>query len=51
MNAYLKVPALVVGTVAGADIIDDMDLLRHGGMRRLFDGVRAPSTLGTFLRS
>jgi hypothetical protein len=28
-----------------------MDLLRHGGMGRLFAGVRAPSTLGTFLRS
>jgi hypothetical protein len=37
--------------VAGADSIDDMDLLRHGGMGRLFAGVRAPSTLGTFLRA
>jgi hypothetical protein len=27
--------------VAGADSIDDMDLLRHGGMDRLFSGVRA----------
>jgi hypothetical protein len=36
--------------VAGADSINDMDLLRHGGMGRLFDEVRAPSTLGTFLR-
>ena len=36
--------------VCGADSIDDMDLLRHGGMRRLFAEVRAPSTLGTFLR-
>ena len=34
----------------GADSIDDMDVLRHGGMDRLFDQVRAPSTLGTFLR-
>ena len=50
-NAHLKVPALVAGMVAGADSIDDMDLLRHGGMGRLFDGLRAPSTLGTFLRS
>jgi len=49
-NAELKVPALVAGMVAGADSIDDMDLLRHGGMGRLFAGVRAPSTLGTFLR-
>jgi hypothetical protein len=36
--------------VCGADSIDDMDLLRHGGMPRLFRDVRAPSTLGTFLR-
>ncbi len=50
-NAQLKVPALVAGMVAGADSIDDMDLLRHGGMGRLFTGVRAPSTLGTFLRT
>jgi hypothetical protein len=49
-NAHLKIPALVAGMVAGADSIDDMDLLRHGGMDRLFAGVRAPSTLGTFLR-
>ncbi|MDP9393566.1 MAG: hypothetical protein M3Q27_04565 [Actinomycetota bacterium] len=51
VNAAVKVPALVAGMVAGADSIEDMDLLRHGGMGRLFAGVRAPSTLGTFLRS
>ena len=50
-NACLKVPALVAGMIAGADSIDDMDLLRHGAMNRLFTGVRAPSTLGTFLRT
>lgn len=49
--AGLKVSALVAGMVAGADSIDDMDLLRHGAMSRLFAGVRAPSTLGTFLRA
>ena len=36
---------------AGAGSIDDMDVLRHGAMPGLFDGVRAPSTLGSFLRS
>ena len=46
-----KVSALVAGMVAGADSIADMAVLRHGGMNRLFTGVRAPSTLGTFLRS
>jgi len=50
-HARLKVPALVAGMVAGADSIEDMALLRHGAMSRLFTGVRAPSTLGTFLRS
>jgi len=49
-NAVAKVLAVVAGMVAGADSIDDMDLLRHGGMGRLFTEVRAPSTLGTFLR-
>jgi hypothetical protein len=47
----VKIPSLVAGMVAGADSIDDMALLRHGGMDRLFTGVRAPSTLGTFLRT
>jgi hypothetical protein len=51
VNAHLKVPALVGGMVAGADSIADMDLLRHGAMGRLFGGIRAPSTLGTFLRA
>jgi hypothetical protein len=51
VNAAVKMPALLAGMVAGADCIDDMDLLRHGGMNRLFTGGRAPSTLGTFLRS
>jgi len=50
-NAPLKVPALVAGMIVGADSIDDMAVLRHGAMGRLFTGVRAPSTLGTFLRS
>jgi hypothetical protein len=50
-NADLKIPTLVAGMIAGADSIDDMALLRHGAMDRLFTGVRAPSTLGTFLRT
>jgi hypothetical protein len=50
VNATAKILALIAGMVAGADCIDDMDLLRHGGMGRLFTDVRAPSTLGTFLR-
>lgn len=41
-NPQLKIPALVAGMVAGADCIDDMDLLRHGGMDRLFTGCGHP---------
>ena len=50
-NAGLKVAALVAGMVAGADSIDDMALLRHGGMKKVFAGCYAPSTLGSFLRA
>src|SRR4051794_24198600 len=50
-NAGLKVASLVAGMVAGADSIDDMALLRHGGMSRVFAGAYAPSTLGSFLRA
>src|SRR5918995_4377720 len=50
-NAHVKILALVAGMVVGADSIDDMGLLRHGALGRLAAGVRAPSTLGTFLRS
>src|SRR4051794_21315207 len=49
-NAPAKVRSLLAGMVAGADSIEDMDLLRQGAMDRLFIGVRAPRTLGTFLR-
>ena len=51
VNAHLKIPCLVAGMTAGADSIDDMDLLRHGAMPALFGGIRAPSTLGSHLRS
>jgi hypothetical protein len=49
-NAGLKVSALVAGMLAGAGCIDDMGILRHGGMGKLFKGTYAPSTLGSFLR-
>src|SRR6202050_4609176 len=51
VNAHLKVPCLVAGMAAGADSIDDMGVLRHGAMSTLSGGVRAPSTLGSHLRS
>ena len=34
---------------AGADCIDDIDGVRRGGMKALFDGVYAPSTIGMLL--
>jgi hypothetical protein len=50
-HAGAKVASLVAGMVAGADSIDDLALLRHGGMAKLFSRFYAPSTLGSFLRS
>src|SRR3954462_12775835 len=50
-HAGLKVGSLVAGMAAGADSIDDMALLRHGGMGQVFTGAYAPSTLGSFLRA
>jgi hypothetical protein len=49
-NPAPKLATLVAGMVAGADCIDDIDVLRSGGMKSLFDGVYAPSTVGTLLR-
>jgi Transposase DDE domain group 1 len=50
-NTPHKIGCVVAGMIAGADSIDDLDLLRQAGMGELFDGVRAPSTLGSFLRA
>ena len=50
-NAGVKVGCVIGGMLASADSIDDLGMLRHGAMPRLFGGVRAPSTLGTYLRS
>jgi Transposase DDE domain group 1 len=50
-NAAGKVASIVGGMLTGADCIDDLDVLRQGGMPSLFDGVYAPSTVGEFLRA
>src|SRR6187399_841160 len=52
-SAVFDDPNLVscAGLVPGADSIDDMALLRHGGMGRVFMHAYAPSTLGSFLRA
>jgi len=49
-NPAGKIATVVAGMVAGADSIDDLDVLRHGGMGEVFGQVYAPSTLGSFLR-
>lgn len=49
-NPAPKLATVVAGMCAGADCIDDLDLVRAGGMKTLFDGVYAPSTIGTLLR-
>src|SRR3954468_22955393 len=49
-NPAPKLLSVVAGMCAGADSIDDLDMLRAGGMPIVFDGVYAPSTLGTLLR-
>jgi hypothetical protein len=49
-NPAPKLLTVITGMCAGADGIDDLDMLRASGMPILFDGVYAPSTLGTLLR-
>src|ERR1700737_749264 len=49
-NPAPKLATLIAGMCAGADSIDDVDVVGSGGMKRLFDGVYAPSTIGTLLR-
>lgn len=49
-NSTAKLTAIVAGMAAGADSIDDLDIVRTGGMKKLFGGVYANSTLGIFLR-
>ena len=51
-NAGDKLLTLVASALAGGDCIDDADALRAGGAGRVLGcTVKAPSTLGTFLRS
>jgi Transposase DDE domain group 1 len=49
-NPAPKLATLIAAMCAGADCIDDIDVIRSGGMKTLFDGVYAPSTIGTLLR-
>ncbi len=49
-NPAPKLTTVIAGMCAGADSIDDLDVVRSGGMKSLFGGVYAPSTIGTLLR-
>jgi hypothetical protein len=49
-NLAPKLTTLIAAMCAGADSIDDIDLLRSGGVKHLFGSVYAPSTVGTLLR-
>jgi Transposase DDE domain group 1 len=49
-NPAPKLATLIASMCAGADYIDDVDLVRAGGMKTLFHRVYAPSTVGTLLR-
>ena len=50
VNPAGKITSIVAGMAAGADCIDDLDVIRTGGMPRLFGGVYAPATMGQLLR-
>ena len=51
-NTGDKMLTLAASALAGGDCIDDADVLRTGRTARSLGGtVKAPSTLGTFLRS
>jgi hypothetical protein len=50
VNPAGKITSIVAGMAAGADCIDDLDVIRSGGVSRVFGGVYACATLGQFLR-
>jgi hypothetical protein len=49
-NSTAKLTSIVAGMAAGADSFDDLDVIRAGGMKKVFGGVYACATLGIFLR-
>ncbi len=49
-NSATKLSTLIAGMCAGADSIDDIDVLRSGGMSTMLRRMYAPSTIGTLLR-
>ena len=49
-NPAPKLTAMIAGMAAGADSVDDLDVIRAGGMKKLFGAMYAPSTLGMLLQ-
>ena len=50
-NSGAKALTVIGSMLAGGDSIDDVAVLRAGAAGSLFDGTRAPSTVGSWLRS
>jgi hypothetical protein len=50
-NSGAKALSVVGSMLVGGDSIDDVAVLRAGAAGSLFDGTRAPSTVGSWLRS
>jgi hypothetical protein len=50
-NSGAKAVSVIGAMLAGGDSIDDVAVLRAGAASSLFDGTRAPSTVGSWLRS
>ena len=46
-----KALTVIAMMLAGGDSIEDCEMLRCGAVPVLFDDMRAPSTIGTFLRA
>jgi len=51
VNSAAKVATVLAGMLSGADSIDDLDVVRAGATPRLFNDLRAPSTIGSWLRA
>ncbi|GAC1535968.1 MAG: IS1380-like element ISMsm10 family transposase [Marmoricola sp.] len=50
-NSGAKALTVIGSMLAGGDSIDDVAVLRAGAAGSLFDGTRAPSTVGSWLRA
>ncbi len=50
-NSGAKALTVIGSMLAGGDSIDDTAVLRAGAASALFDGTRAPSTIGSWLRA